>query len=91
MSRERFADLLRVAFPARSDAETARLAAEALGYSERTVKNWLHCENSAPFDVVFAIGCYVGVFQVMDVMTRGESRVSVLNKIVRGAGRVFGR
>jgi hypothetical protein len=90
VSRSRFADLLRVAFPAPTDAGICRKAADALGYSERTVKNWLHEENSPPFDVVFAIGCFVGVFQVMEVITQGQSRSSMLGLIARGAGRVFG-
>ncbi|MEN9062866.1 hypothetical protein [Ponticoccus litoralis] len=91
VSRERFADLLRVAFPARSDAATARAAAAFLDVSDRAVLNWLRGETSAPFDAVFAIGCRVGVFQLMEVMTRGESRGSVLGRIVSGARRVFAR
>jgi hypothetical protein len=43
-----------------------------------------------PFEVIFAIGCRVGVFAVMDVMTRGEGRQTVLNRIVQGVRRVTG-
>ena len=91
VARQRFADLLRVAFPATSDAGIARDAAAFLQVSEKTVLNWLHMTHSAPFDVVFAIGCRVGVFAVMDVMTRGESRHTVLGRIVQGARRVFAK
>ncbi|MCJ8336796.1 MAG: hypothetical protein MJH10_21680 [Epibacterium sp.] len=91
VARERFADLLRVAFPAETDAAIARDASEFLQTSEKTVRNWLDMSHSAPFDVVFAIGCRVGVFRVMDVMTRGESRHTVLGSIVQGAVRVFAK
>jgi len=91
VARERFADLLRVAFPARDDAGVARRCSEVMGVTEKTVRGWLKMEHSAPFDIVFAIGCMVGVFKVMEVMTRGESRHTVLGKIVQGAARVFGR
>ncbi|MEQ5872590.1 hypothetical protein J4E08_22265 [Sagittula sp. NFXS13] len=91
VSRERFADLLRMAFPEGSDRGCARSAAAFLDVHEKTVLNWLARETSPPFDVVFAIGCRVGVFAVMDVMTRGESRVSVLNKVVRGVRHVVGK
>lgn len=91
VSRERFADLLRSAFPARDDAGVARRCSEVMGVNEKTVRGWLKMEHSPPFDIVFAIGCMVGVFKVMEVMTRGESRHTVLGKIVQGAARVFGR
>jgi len=90
VSRQRAANLLRQAFPAASDRATARAAHHFLGYSERQVLNWLSCEHSMPFDAVFAIGCKVGVFAVMEVMTEGQSRVSVLNMIARGVRRVTG-
>ena len=91
VSRARAARLLRAAFPARSDRECARLAAAFLGVSDRQVLHWLSCDHSMSFDNVFAIGCRVGVFTVMEVMTQGESRASVLNLIIRGARRVVGR
>lgn len=99
VARERFADLLRDTWPApfasnpknNNDKETARRAAAALGVSHKTVLNWLACTHSAPFDVVFCIGCFTGVYRVMDVMTRGQGRTTVLNLFVRGVRRVVGR
>lgn len=91
VARERFADLLRVSWPERSDRAVARDSAAWLGVSERTVLNWLACEVSVPFEIVFAIGCRVGVFAVMDVMTRGEGRQTVLNRIVQGVRRVVAK
>lgn len=91
VSRARFAELLRMAFPGESEAATAALAAQFLACSDRTVLNWLRHENSPPFDVVFAIGCRIGVFAVMDVMTQGQSRSSVLGMIVKGVRCVAGR
>lgn len=87
VARERFSDLLRAAFPGKTDVATYRAAAEFLGYSENMVKNWLAQTHSPPFDVVFAIGCKVGVFKVMEVMTRGQSRGEVLGLIVKGGVR----
>jgi hypothetical protein len=93
VARERFADLLRVAFPGGSDIEVARQAARVLGYHEKTVLNWLRCETAAPFEVAFAIGAMelVGVFRVMDVMTRGQSRGSVWGLITGKVRRVVGK
>ncbi len=90
VSRQRVANLFRMAWPSDSDRDTARQAAAFLGYSERAVSNWIDGTNSAPFDVVFAIGCKVGVFAVMEVMTEGQSRTSVLNLIAKGVRRVTG-
>lgn len=89
VSRERFRDLLLVAFPGASEAETARKAAAVLPVSERTVRNWLAMTHSPALEIVFAIGCLesVGVFKVMEVFTRGQSRKSVLSMIVGGVRR----
>lgn len=91
VARQRTADLLREAFPARSDAETARQAAAFLDVSDKTVLNWLRGEVGAPFEAIFAIGCRVGVFVVMDVMTRGQGRKTVMGMIALGGRRVFGK
>jgi hypothetical protein len=90
VARARFRDLLKETWPG-SDASTARRAAQALGVSEKTVKNWLACSHSAPFEIVFAIGCFTGVYRVMDVMTRGQGRLQILNTFARGVRRVFGK
>lgn len=88
VARRRFADLLKDTWPG-SDRETARRAAQALNVSERTVLNWLACTHSAPFEIVFAIGCFTGVYRVMDVMTRGQGRLQVLNLFAKGVRRVL--
>ncbi|WP_068115262.1 helix-turn-helix domain-containing protein [Tropicimonas marinistellae] len=59
--RQRFADLLWCAFPARSEAEVAAKAARALGCSERTVRNWLRCENDASLTYFFAVAAIAQV------------------------------
>ncbi len=90
VARQRFRDLLKDTWPG-TDKETARRAGKALGVHERTVLNWLACTHSAPFEVVFAIGCFTGVYRVMDVMTRGQGRLQVLNLFAKGVRRVLGK
>lgn len=90
VARARFRDLLKDTWPG-SDRDTARRAAKALKVSERTVLNWLACTHSAPFEIVFAIGCFTGVYRVMDVMTRGQGRLQVLNLFAKGVRRVLGK
>ena len=87
LSRIRFRELLKEAFPG-TDAHTAEAVHKTFGVSKRQVKNWLACENSPPFDVVFGIGCLIGVFRVAEVMTRGQGRQTILNKIISGVSRV---
>lgn len=91
VARDRVSDLIRECWPAETDAETARQCGKAIGVDPRTVRNWLNCTHSAAFENIFAIGCIVGVFRVMDVMTRGQSRLSILNKIARGVRYVAGQ
>ncbi|MGH1579057.1 hypothetical protein [Planktotalea sp.] len=90
VARQRFRDLLKDTWPG-SDKETARRAAKALNVHEKTVLNWLACTHSAPFEIVFAIGCFTGVYRVMDVMTRGQGRLQVLNLFAKGVRRVLGK
>ena len=90
IARERAADLIRAAFPGATDRETARSAAAFLGVSDRQVINWLNLEHSMAFEHVFAVGCRVGVFPLMQIMTRDQTRRSVLGKIIQGARRVVG-
>lgn len=90
VARQRFRDLLKDTW-AGSDKETARRAAKALNVHEKTVLNWLACTHSAPFEIVFAIGCFTGVYRVMDVMTRGQGRLQVLNLFAKGVRRVLGK
>ncbi|WP_299927799.1 hypothetical protein [uncultured Pelagimonas sp.] len=90
VARARFRDLLKDTWPG-SDRDTARRAGKALGVHEKTVLNWLACTHSAPFEIVFAIGCFTGVYRVMDVMTRGQGRLQVLNLFAKGVRRVLGK
>lgn len=88
VARERAAALIRAAFPAPSDRARARDAAAWLGVSDRAVLSWLACEHAVPFEIIFAVGCKVGVFVVMEVMTLGQSRGHWLDRIVQGVRRV---
>ncbi len=90
VARARFRDLLKDTWPG-TDRETAPRAGKALGVHEKTVLNWLACTHSAPFEIVFAIGCFTGVYRVMDVMTRGQGRLQVLNLFAKGVRRVLGK
>ncbi|PYG29985.1 hypothetical protein [Pelagimonas varians] len=90
VARARFRDLLKDTWPG-TDRETARRAAKSLNVHEKTVLNWLACTHSAPFEIVFAIGCFTGVYRVMDVMTRGQGRMQVLNLFAKGVRRVLGK
>ncbi|MDE4189638.1 hypothetical protein [Phaeobacter gallaeciensis] len=68
-ARQWFAELLWVAFPAKSERELCRSAARALGCSERQVGNWLRCDNDASVNVVTRVMIVAGaevVFQKME-------------------------
>lgn len=88
VARDRAAALIRAAFPAESDRACAKAAATWLQVSDRAVLNWLAGDHAVPFEIIFALGCRVGVFVVMEVMTMGQSRSTWLGRIVQGVRRV---
>lgn len=59
-SRKAFASLLWRAFPSPSEHDLARKASRVLDVSERQVKNWLHCDHSAPIQHFFAVAAIAG-------------------------------
>lgn len=59
-SRRFFAAMLWRAFPGPSENAVAKKAHRALGVSERQVKNWLRCENSAPVNAVLSVLAIAG-------------------------------
>lgn len=59
-SRRAFANMLWRAFPAKSENELAEKAARVLDVSDRQVKNWLRCENSAAIQYFFAVAAIAG-------------------------------
>ena len=59
-SRKAFAALLWRAFPSPSEHDLARKASHFLEVSERQVKNWLHCDHSAPIQHFFAVAAIAG-------------------------------
>jgi hypothetical protein len=71
-SREWFANLLWVAFPAHSEAELCKKASAALGASSRQARNWLRCENDAPVSVVTKVLMVAGAEVVFKKIEGGE-------------------
>ncbi|MWP39404.1 hypothetical protein GQY15_17700 [Rhodobacter sphaeroides] len=70
-SRKWFANLLRRAFPANSEAELAERAAPVLGVSTRQVRNWLREDHDASLRYVTAVMMIAGAEVVF---SRMESR-----------------
>ena len=72
-----FADMLWRAFPAETMTGVSKIAAEeltAMGFpaSERQVRTWLRCEESARFELAMAVLSRVGPEQVFTIV-RGRS------------------
>ncbi|MGR3452901.1 hypothetical protein [Pseudooceanicola sp.] len=65
-ARAWFAGLLWEAFPAPSEREVARRAAQVLDVSERQVTNWLRCENDAGVSYVAAVMILAGAVKALD-------------------------
>ena len=86
VARQRFADMLREVFPGKHDAETAAKAAQVLGYSKDTVRNWLDCKNEPPFGVFFAIQARFGAGRAIDLITLGEGQKTLWGRITGRGG-----
>lgn len=84
VARQRFAEMLRHPFPDESDAEIARAWAPRLQVSEKTVLNWLACNNSASVEDMFIVGAVHGVWTTMQIMVGERTRESFLEQMGQG-------
>lgn len=83
VSRARFAEALREAFPGHGDAEIARMAAPILGRSDRQIRNWLSCESSPVIEDVYAVCAILGVWRTMEILTKDQTRNDILGRIAQ--------
>lgn len=68
-ARKWFAELLWVAFPGETEHQVCLAAAPVLEVSEKSVQNWLRCQNDAPVGVVAKTMLVAGaevVFQTIE-------------------------
>lgn len=83
-ARDRFAAMLRAAFPGDSDVGIdLKIAGKVLSAEPRTVRMWANHEATASFDHVVAVGCILGIWKTMKIMTLDQSKETVQGWIGR--------
>lgn len=83
-ARDRFAAMLRAAFPGDSDVGIdLKLASKVLSADQRTVRMWGNQEATVSFDHVVAVGCILGIWKTMKIMTLDQSKETVQGWIGR--------
>lgn len=84
-ARDRFAAMLREAFPGESDVGIdLRKASKVLDATPRAIRMWGNLESTASFDHVVAVGCILGIWKTMKIMTLDQTKESVQGWIGRG-------